>query len=236
MPITAEQQSERRLLQMESGGAAVEAVGGLAVIVLGILALVGVGSEFLAAIAGIVFGIAALAQGAAVAAEYSSLFSRLTGGAFGAVELGGGMTVEIMAGGAAAVLGILALLGIAPQILLPALVITGGASLMLAAGTVQRLNNLKMSAAETSEPAQRVMRAATSSAAGGQLLAGVAAVVLGIIALASLPVAGAAAGGGAGTWLTLTLVGLLVIGASVMMSGGSLTGRMIQLFHPSTQH
>ncbi|HZD26720.1 MAG TPA: hypothetical protein VE631_10700, partial [Alphaproteobacteria bacterium] len=135
MSTTFEPGTERRLLEVESGGAAVEAIGGIAIIILGILGLVGLAPSFLAAIAGIVFGVAVLALGAAIAAEFYSLYARLTGGALGTVELGGGMTVEVVAGGAAIVLGILALLGVAPNVLLPALVIAGGGSLMLAAGT-----------------------------------------------------------------------------------------------------
>lgn len=233
MSTTYQQQSERRLLEVESGGAAVEAVGGISVIVLSILGLVGLAPDFLASIAGIVFGVAVLAQGAAVAAEYFSLFSRLTNGAMGAVELGGGMTVEITAGGAAIVLGVLSLLGIAPSVLLPALVIAGGASLILTAGAVQRLNNLKMMASQAPETAQRVMHAATSGAAASQLLAGTGAIVLGIVALASIPATVPVEVGMMGTWLTLTLVGLLVIGAAILMSGGSLAGRLMQMFNRS---
>jgi hypothetical protein len=235
MSTTIEHMSDRHVLEVESGGAAVEAFGGLAVVVLSILGLVGLASVPLASIAGIVFGIALLAQGAAVAAEYSDLFSRLSGGTMGAIELGGGMTVEITAGGAAIVLGILALLGDASAYLLPALVITGGASLILTTGTLQRLNHLKMAAAEASDMAERVMRATTSSAAAGQLLLGVAAIVLGIVAFSVTPtamVAGAAQL--TGTRMILTLVGLLVIGSSITMSGGALVGRLTQMFDRRT--
>jgi len=229
MSTTFEQRTERSLLEVESSGAAVETVGGLAVIVLSILGLARLAPEFLAAIAGIVVGVSIFAQGTAVAAEYHNLFSRLTGGALEAVELGAGMSVEVMAGAGAIVLGIIALVHIAPEILLPALVIAVGATLVLSAGTVQRLNGLKMAAAETPALAQQVMRTATGGAAAGQVLAGIAAAVLGIIALASLPTAGSSAAAG-GAWLTLTLVGLLVLGSSILMSGGSLLTRFVQMF------
>lgn len=229
MSTTFDPRTEKRLLEVESSGAAVEAIGGLAVVVLSILGLAGLAPEFLAAAAGVVIGVSIFAQGTAVAAEYHDLFSRLGGRALDAVELGAGMSVEIMAGAGAIVLGIIALIHIAPDILLPALVIAAGASLILSAGTVQRLNGLKMAAAETPALAQQVMRTATAGVAAGQLLAGIAASVLGIIALASIPTATANAAAGV-TWLTLTLVGLLVLGASVMMSGGSLMARFIQMF------
>lgn len=234
MSTNLERFAEKRVLEVESGGAAVEAIGGLGVVVLSILGLVGLAPEPLAAIAGIVFGVAVLAQGAAVASEYSALFSRMSGG--GAIELGTGMTVEITAGGAAIVLGILALLGIAPLILLPALIITGGAALILTTGTLQRLNHLKMAASASTEVSEQMTRVTAASAAGGQLLVGVAAIVLGIVAFASLPMAaaGAAAGTPAGMGLTLTLVGLLVIGASIAISGGALAGRFTQMFNHLT--
>lgn len=229
MSTTFEQRTERGLLEVESGGAAIETIGGLAVIVLSILGLAGLARDFLAAAAGIVVGVAIFAQGTAVAAEYHNLLSRLTGGTVEATELGAGMSVEIMAGAGAIVLGIIAMIHIAPEILLPSLVIAVGAALILSAGSVQRLNSLKMAAAETPALAQQVMRTATGGAAAGQLLAGIGAGVLGIIALASLPSA-ASAGAAGGAWLTLTLIGLLVLGSAIMMSGGSLLTRFVQMF------
>jgi hypothetical protein len=233
MATAYDQAHERRAIDVEAGGSVVEAVGGFGVIVLSILGLAGLIPDFLASIAGIVFGVAIFAEGAAIAAEYSSLYARLTGGAIGAVELGGGMTVEIMAGVAAIVLGILALIGVATTILLPALVIAAGAALMLTSWTLQRLNHLKLEAFGGAEVAQHVARGAVSGAAGAQLLAGLAAVVLGIIALVALPAGGAAGAGAAatavaGTGMTLTLVGLLVLGFATLMSGVTLAGRFMQ--------
>lgn len=228
MSTTFDHRSEKNLFEVESSGALVEAIGGLSVIVLSILGLAGLVPDFLAAIAGIVVGVSIFSQGAAVAGEYHNLYSRLAGGAVGAVELGAGMSIEILAGAAAIVLGIIALIPIRPDILLPALVIAAGAALILSAGTVQRLNNLKIAAAETPALAQQVMRTTTGGAAAGQLLAGMAAGVLGIIALASLPSGAAAAGA---TSATLTLIALLVLGASILMSGGSLAARFVQMFN-----
>lgn len=232
MPEVSEYGAEKDLLRLETGGAAVEAVGGLAVIVLSILGLAGLGTTLLSAIAGIVFGIALLTEGASIATEYTNLYNMQSAGVVGATELGGGMTVEILGGGAAIVLGILAVLKVAPDVLLPALVIAGGTSLILAAGTLQRLNNLKLMAARTPDVAQHIMRAATSGATAAQVLAGAAAIVLGIVALASMKAtATAATVAGLSTAQVVTLVGLLVLGASIMLSGGSLAGRLLQMFN-----
>lgn len=228
MSTTFEHDTERSLLEVESSGAAIEAIGGLAVIVLSIIGLSGLAPIFVAAVAGILLGVSLFAQGTAVASEFQHLFSRLSGGTLGAIEVGTGMAIEIAAGAAAVSLGIIALINIAPDILLPALVIAGGASLVLSAGTVQRLNSLKMTAAETPTLAQQLMHVATSGLAAGQLLAGGAASVLGIIAL-SLPAATLAGAAAGSSWLTLTLIALLVLGSSIAMSGGSLVGRFVQM-------
>jgi len=231
---TFEQRSDRRVLELESGGAAVEAVGGLGVIVLSILGLINLAPVALGAVAGIVFGVAILAEGSAIAAEYSKLLSQAGGDMLGEMELGSGMTAEIMAGGAAMVLGVLALLQIEPEILLPALVIVGGAGLIFAAGAMSRLNNIKLAAKEQAGTAQHLLHAATAGAAGSQILAGIGAIVLGIIALASSTGGTYAVASAAGAWVTLSLVGLLVLGAAIMMSGGSLTSRFVQILNRRT--
>lgn len=221
---------ERRVLEVETGGSLVEAVGGLAVVVLSILGLTGIGPSFMASVSGIIFGIALLAQGAAIASEFSQLFAKVTGGTVGAFELGGGMTIEVMAGAAAVVLGILALVGQVPGILLPALIISAGGSLILTTGTLQRLSDLKMEAASAPEIAQRVARATVSGAAAAQFLAGLAAVVLGILALVSMQTAAPVTAAAPGSSMILTLVGLLVLGAAITMSGGTLARRFLQMF------
>jgi hypothetical protein len=207
----------RSLIATESGGSIVEAAGGIAVIVLSIIGLAR-GGEFMTAIATIVLGVALLAEGGAIAAQFSKLLSAVTGGALGAMELGGGMTAEILAGGGAIVLGILALVGLKPMILLPAAVIAVGVALMLTAGAIERLNEIRVQAAGLSETAEKVAQAAVSGAVGTQVLAGIAAVVLGILALVTSYSA------------SLTLVGLIVLGASVTLTGTALAGRMLRMF------
>lgn len=211
---------EKPILEVETTGSLIEAAAGIAVIVLAIIGLARADTGFMISITGIVLGAALLAQGGAIATEYSKLLAMITGGTLGAVELGGGMTVEILAGGSAIVLGILGLLSLAPEILLPAAVIGVGASAILSASSFQRLNTLKAQAAGLSEIAQKVAQATVTGAIAVQVLAGGAAIVLGILALTLTAHAG-----------TLTLVGLLVLGASVTVSGTALTGRLLRLFN-----
>jgi hypothetical protein len=151
------------------------------------------------------------------------------------------MTVEFLAGGAVVVLGILALIGISQPILVPALIIVTGTALILTTGTMHHLDEVKMEASGTSGGAQRIVRGAASGTAGAQLLAGLAAIVLGILALVSSP-AGAAGGRAAGnaaanagaaggsTWIILTLVALLVLGTALAINRAALTGRLVRLF------
>jgi hypothetical protein len=74
-------------------------------------------------------------------------------------------------------------------------------------------------AAGLSEIAQRVAQAAVSGAVGTQVLAGVAAIVLGILALVSETHAA-----------NLALVGLLVLGAAITLTATALAGRLLRLF------
>jgi hypothetical protein len=219
------QRYERGAIQVETTGSITEAAGGIAVVVLSIIGLARADNGFLMAIAAIVLGVAILAQGGTVAAEFSKLLSSIgaatpgpatTGTATmgaGGVEFGG-MTMEFLAGGAAIVLGVLALIGIHTDILVAAAVITAGGALILSAGSLQRMSDVQMQAAGLPELTRKLSQAAFSSTSGAQALAGIAAVVLGILALSAVS-AGA-----------LTLVGLLVLGAAVAVSGAALTGRI----------
>jgi hypothetical protein len=200
--LTALLSSERSVFEVETAGTAVEAAAGLAVVVLSIIGLARSDSAFMTSIAGIVLGAALLAQGGTVAAEFSKLLTMTTGGTVGAVELSAGMTIEVLGGGAAIVLGILGLVGLAPDVLLACAVIAVGGSRILAASGYQRLNTLKAQAAGLPEMAQKVAQGAVAGAVAAQVLAGAAAVVLGILALAVTS-----------HGPLLTLVGLLVLGA-----------------------
>lgn len=219
------QRYERGAIQVETTGSITEAAGGIAVVVLAIIGLARADNGFLMAIAGIVLGVAILAQGGAVAAEFTKLLASTAGAApttagaattaamTGGVEFGG-MTMEFLAGGAAIVLGVLGLIGIHTDTLLAAAVIAAGGALVLSAGSMQRMSDVQMQAAGLPELTRKLSQVAFSSASGAQALAGIAAVVLGILALS-----GVSPG-------VLTLVGLLVLGAAVAVSGAALTGRI----------
>ena len=101
---------------VEAGGAATESMGGVAVIVLTILSLLGVVPRILTPVAGIVFGIAFMVEGAAIAARQATIIEQTekTHACRAPIEVGGGVTIELTVGAAAIVLGVLALIGIVP--------------------------------------------------------------------------------------------------------------------------
>src|SRR5437899_4370740 len=99
-------------------GGLADAVGGIATIVLAILALAGVHREIILPIAVSVFGAALLIQGGTMLSEYASII--FPAGSTGAVseQFGvGSLSTLFLVGVAGIVLGILALLGISPETL-----------------------------------------------------------------------------------------------------------------------
>jgi hypothetical protein len=219
--MTTTTYSDKAILEIETTGSVVEAALGIAVIVLAIIGLAHADWIIFGGIAAIALGAALLTQGGAIAAEYSKLLAMISGGTVGAIELGGGMTVEVLGGAGIVVLGILALVGFSPVVLIAAGIIVVGASLVLAASGLQRLNTLKVHAAGLPEMATKVHEAALAGAIATQVLCGGAAIVLGILAL-TVPAHAT----------PLMLVGLIVLGATVALSGTALTGRLLRLFTP----
>jgi hypothetical protein len=209
---------DRHIAESVAGGTAAEIIGGIAAIVLTILGLAHVAPSLMLTIATIAIGVALVFEGGSVAAEYSRIVSRTTENTMQTVEVGGGMTAEMVAGIAGIVLGILALLGLDTLILSASAVIVYGAALALSSGVTSRLNDLKIEASGAHERAQRVAHEVVSAAAGTQVLIGLGAGVLGILALVGI------------VPTVLVLVGLLAVGTSLLLSGSAVGGRLISLF------
>lgn len=209
----------KAILRTETAGSVVEGAAGIAVVILAIIGLARGDTGYFTSIGAIVLGAAMLVFGATIASEYAKLLSMTKDNADGATEFGAGMTVEILAGGSAIILGILSLIGLSPEDLLPAAVITVAAALIFSAGNFQRLNALKNQAAGVGEVAQSISRAAVMGAIATQVMTGMAAIILGILALST------------GNTALLTQVGMLVLGVSLALSGTALTGRMMRIFN-----
>jgi hypothetical protein len=200
-----------------AGGSIGEGLAGAAAIVLSILGLVGVYPDLMAAVATIAFGVALLIGGGAISSRVRTLMEESTRSNFDMAEVGGGLTAEFLAGIAGVVLGVLALFGILPQLLLAIAVIVFGGALVVSSSTTQELNYIAASRYEN-ETARMVAREAVGAAGSLQLLFGIGAIIMGILALVDQPQA------------IFTLIGLLTVGTAGLFSGTAITGRMTSLF------
>jgi hypothetical protein len=196
-------------------GSATEAIAGAGAIVLGILGLLGILSLPLAAIGMIAVGAGLIAAGGTIAGRYEALLLSPEPTPVRR-EVAGGMGMEAIAGAGAVVLGILALLGRNPITLLAASAITIGAGLLMAGGSMARLESrLRWEVARRSSGKMEDVVYASS---GSELIVGVGAIILGILALTGIDP------------LTLALVAVLSIGASLLMSGSSMASRLFGMF------
>jgi hypothetical protein len=202
---------DRTAQKVEAGGSIAEAGGGIAIIVLTIISLAGGVGGILTAVAVIVLGASFIIEGGAVASEFARVLSlRKTG----EVQFGSGLMAQMAGGASILVLGILAIVGVRTDILIPVAVIVGGALLLLTAGTMLEIHALRTRFASETESA--VMGAGVTGGAGLQFLAGAAAIVLGIIGLTP-----------GVTGVVLSTVGLLVLGGALTMNASAMTGNSL---------
>jgi hypothetical protein len=138
----------------------------------------------------------------------------------------GNLSILFLVGVAGIVLGILALLGITPEILTAIAVIAFGSALMLTSNSVRHLYMLQSFASRSGAPragTELLAGEMASGSAGVQMLAGLASMVLGILAVLGI------------NHSTLTLAALIVLGATVILTGSALSGLVIG-FMRSTSH
>jgi len=167
------------------GSSFVETGVGLAGVVLAILGLVHVAPSYMASIGTLVIGAALAFEGAAIRSRTASV----------------SMPAEFTAGMAGIVLGILAILGIEPAILVPVAVLIFSAGLLLSTGSSMHYG---------------AEGAFTTS--GSHVLCGLAGLILGIMALV-----GTAS-------LTLSLVALLSLGITVLLNGTMMGEHMASIW------
>jgi hypothetical protein len=162
---TPREREEERSAEVVAGGSMVEAIAGVAAVVLAILGLAGLLPVYLLAIAAIAVGVALLFEGGAIAVRYSRLLTETVGSRLSSAELDGGMGVEVLGGIAGIVLGILALLGLVPLTLTAVAAIVFGGTLLLSSGTAARLNCLVIDGHGLPDTTRRVAREAVFAAA-----------------------------------------------------------------------
>lgn len=219
---------ETRSTEAAAYGGLVDALGGIATAVLAIIALSGFAREVLAGVATIVFGAALLVQAGTILSEYANVVlpAGVSASSIGTEALGGdGVSAMFLVGAAGVVLGILALLGIVAPVLTAVAIIAFGGALVLSAGSARRLYQLQMTVRRggLGQSGGELIAGQMSAGSGGlQMLSGLAAIVLGILAVSGVytPI--------------LTLVALLVLGVTIIMTGSTLSGMLLSLMRPAS--
>jgi len=211
-------------------GGAMDAIGGIATAVLAVIGLAGWRPELLVGVATIVFGAALLIQGGTLLSEYSQVFTPAGALQTASEAVGGdGLAAMFPVGIAGIVLGILALLGVAAYTLTAVSVIAFGAALMLSAQSVQRLYRMQAELRRASVSGYSVREFLAGEMAAGsagiQFVAGLAALVLGILAVVMA----------ATVRSELTLVALLAMGLTNIISGSALSGLVLSFMRSESQ-
>jgi hypothetical protein len=167
------------------GGLSLRGIAAIAAVALSIVGLCGVAPVLLMAIAAIFLGMAFLFSVGNFVSRYADFTPGVEAG-------GGGLAFDALAGLAGIVLGILALIGVSPGVLLPSTAIAFGCAMLLESASFG--------------PSQNAMFPAD----GMNLLSGAAAIVLGILALSGYSPA------------VLTFVAFLTVGCVNLLSSTSL--------------
>jgi hypothetical protein len=200
-----------------------DALGGIATVVLAIVGLAGIHAETMISIATIVFGVALLIEGGTVLSEYANIIFP-PGTLAMSPRLGGGsLSAVFLAGAAGILLGILALLGIHPATLTAIAAITFGSALLFSSNAVWHLHGLKQLAAPAREwrsGSDILVGEMAYGSIGMQALAGIAGIVLGILALVLTSSA------------VLTLSALVVLGATLTSTGTAASDAFLSLMRP----
>jgi hypothetical protein len=220
VPMTMTYPSSTASSDVASYGGFVDAVGGIATVVLAIIGLAGVKPDIMVSIATVVFGAALLIQGGAMLTEFALIDAPESG----APATGGGISALFLVGFGGIVLGILALLGVFAPVLTSVSAIAFGAALVISSTAVWQLLTSRSIEArfQARSPMLRVMASEVAAGSAGlQAMAGLAVIVLGILAVAGVFTA------------NLTLIAFLVAGAAIVLTGSTLSGTMMGFMRPS---
>ncbi len=205
--------------RLVEGGSLAESIAGAAGIVLAIIGLANVLPQILLPIATIALGAGLVAEGGVIAARFSNLLAATGKEQYQTMELGMGLTSEVVGGIAGIVLGILALIKVAPFVLLPIAAIVYGATLLFGTGINSRLNNMQIAQSGENEQFREVAREAVSASSGVQMFLGLGSITLGILGVIGI------------NPLTLCLAALLCVGVSDLISGSALAAKMMSAVH-----
>jgi len=197
---------------LETGNMTVTVVG-VATVALTIIGLAGIYPLGLVSIAAIVVGAGLLLAGIAIGAEKKHILSETIEGRIGPIAFTSGIGIEMIAGIASIVLGILSLLNYS-AILLGADAIVLGLALLFACATDTRLNGYRLSAMGEAASRHKLAHESVAAAIDFQFLVGLAAITLGILAIIGI------------ASNILLLVAFLAVGASLAFKGTTLAARV----------
>jgi hypothetical protein len=221
------------VVSVESGsdtaayGGLIDAIGGIAVAVLAIIGLTGFDAERMAGIATIVLGAALLIQGGTILSEYAQVYQAASATPASDRVGGDGLAAMFVVGAGGLVLGVLALLGLVAVDMTAIAVIAYGSALVLSSTSVRQLHALQSRSLQmvSSHSGHELLAGQMASGSAGiQLLTGLTATVLGILAVAGHdPV-------------VLTLAALLVLGITVLLTGSALSSLVLSFVRPTDSH
>jgi UPF0716 family protein affecting phage T7 exclusion len=206
---------EEEAAEVVMAGSLSEGLGGILAALLAVLALALFLPGRLGAIATIVIGIALLCNAGAVSFRLRRILSEVACEPRNAWALRGGLTAEFAGGCVGLILGVLALIGVGPITLLSVAAIVLGCALLLDTGALYRLNFMAVHRHGAAQQYMDVTCQCVRTAAFFQIVCGIAATVLGLLALVDVYPD------------VMAVVALLCIGMSLAYSGLSLSWRML---------
>lgn len=200
--------------RMGFGSSVTEGFIGLSAVALAIIGLAHISPWVLASIATIALGAAFEFETGAVAARFSALEHQAQSlPSNRSWERWGGITVGFLTGCAGIALGILALLGIHPVVLIPVAVIAYGAALIMDSGVRLLLNGM-----EGKHPVFSGIGYGAAASSAFEALVGLGGITLGILSIIGL------------SPQSLSLVALLSVGAAMLVVGSFVGGRLRFLY------
>jgi hypothetical protein len=205
---TVSREHGRHFLAELTAGSTSEAIAGAGAAILAIIGLAHMAPLYMMAIGVIVLGAAFLFEGGVVMARFAERVSQFGAAPTEKAEVGGGISAEVLGGMAGIVLGVLALIGIVPQILCSAAILVFGGCMLVSAAATGRTREM---ASLVENRSLEVGREATAAASETEGLVGLAAVVLGILAVCGIAPQ------------PLTLIAILVLGAGLLVSGSAMS-------------
>lgn len=173
-----------RFRDLSLGTAGEEAGEGVALVALGILALAGIAPMMLNSIAVIVAGIALLVEGAMLSARYAQALAKAAPEHVHTTGFSSGVSSTLLAGLAGIVLGILAILGVATEVLIGVALIVFGTAVLFDYVARAQMRALRMVGSGATGESTRIAMSAASTTNTAGVLIGAGLITLGILSLA----------------------------------------------------